>query len=139
MIRLTIAKNRASALSRRSIVASFATTKDGDNKSKKENFAKKFLEPAARGELQKHQSGIPKLAVRKPKGHSVKDSFPGKESDEILKDALAYSTESSNASGKGPLAGLRVELEGDGRTTDSFNSSLSNVSFLLYSGHSTCI
>ena len=98
MIRLTIAKNRASALSRRSIVASFATTKDGDNKSKKENFAKKFLEPAARGELQKHQSGIPKLAVRKPKGHSVKDSFPGKESDEILKDALAYSTESSDAS-----------------------------------------
>ena len=56
----------------------FATKGDGkdskDQKDKKENFAKKFLDPAARGELQKHQSGIPKLAVRKPKGHEVKDN-----------------------------------------------------------------
>lgn len=62
------------------------TTKEG--KDKKENFAKKFLEPAARGELHKHQSGIPKLAARKHKGHSLKDAFPGKESEEIIKDAI---------------------------------------------------
>ena len=45
----------------------------GDNEKKpKENFAKKFLEPAARGELAgKHSSGIPKLAVRKSKGHNI--------------------------------------------------------------------
>jgi hypothetical protein len=75
-------------LSRRTQAATFATDDNTSDKAKKENFAKKFLEPAARGELQNHQSGIPKLAVRKPKGHAVKDSFPGKESEEILKDAL---------------------------------------------------
>jgi len=49
-------------------------------KDKKENFAKKYLDPASRGELKKHHgTGIPKLAVRKPKGHLVKDDFPGKE------------------------------------------------------------
>jgi len=81
-------RTTASLLSRHSQAATFATKDNKDDKEKKENFAKKFLEPAARGELQKHQSGIPKLAVRKPKGHAIKDSFPGKESEEILKDAL---------------------------------------------------
>ena len=65
--------------------SSNASSKDG---KKKENFAKKFLEPASRGELSKHQSGIPKLAARKPKGHSLKDGFPGKESEEIMMDSL---------------------------------------------------
>lgn len=54
-----------------------------DKKDKKENFAKKFLEPAARGQLnRKHQSGIPKLAGRKSKGHSLKEKFDGKEMTE---------------------------------------------------------
>ena len=87
----------------------FATKGDGkdskDQKDKKENFAKKFLDPAARGELQKHQSGIPKLAVRKPKGHEVKDSFPGRESEEILKDAL-------NVGGGGGGEGKNVSTTG---------------------------
>lgn len=74
-----------SLMFRQTQAASF-TTKDG--KEKKENFAKKFLEPAARGELHKHQSGIPKLAVRKHKGHSLKDAFPGKESEEIIKNTI---------------------------------------------------
>ena len=45
----------------------------GDSEEKpKESFAKKFLEPAARGELVgKHSSDIPKLSVRKSKGHSI--------------------------------------------------------------------
>jgi hypothetical protein len=75
-----------SLLYRQTQAASFTTSKDG--KDKKENFAKKFLEPAARGELHKHQSGIPKLAVKKHKGHSVKDAFPGKESEEIIKNTI---------------------------------------------------
>lgn len=79
-------RGASSLLFRQTQVVSFTTTKDG--KEKKENFAKKFLEPAARGELQKHQSGIPKLAVRKHKGHSVKDAFPGKESEEIIKNTI---------------------------------------------------
>jgi hypothetical protein len=53
--------------------------------NKKENFAKKFLDPAARGELSKHQSGIPKLAARKSKGHSLKDEFPpGSATEDLL-------------------------------------------------------
>ena len=63
----------------------------GKNKEKKENFAKKFLEPAARGELSKHKSGIPKLAARQRKGHSIKDNFPGKESQDIMSDAMRSS------------------------------------------------
>jgi hypothetical protein len=52
--------------------------------NKKENFAKKFLDPAARGELSKHQSGIPKLSARKSKGHSLKDDFPGDATEDLL-------------------------------------------------------
>ena len=57
------------------------------NKPKREpSFAEKFLDPAARGELnKKHQSGIPKLAARKPKSKTaVHDQFPGKEAQENL-------------------------------------------------------
>lgn len=55
-------------------------------KEKKENFAKKYLDPAARGELNKqHSTGIPKLAVRKTKGNLKKDDFPGKEMMENAK------------------------------------------------------
>ncbi len=57
---------------------------------KKQSFAKKFLEPAARGELVKHQSGIPKLAARKTKGHTVKDDFPGKELDNVLESSMEF-------------------------------------------------
>jgi hypothetical protein len=50
---------------------------------KKQNFSDKFLEPAARGELKKHQSGIPRLAGRRPKGHGVRgaDVLPEKEEE----------------------------------------------------------
>ena len=42
---------------------------------KKISFSKQFLDPAARGELQKgHKSGIPKLAVRRPKGHGIRSA-----------------------------------------------------------------
>jgi len=78
----------------------FGTNKDDGKKGqqrqgksqrvKKENFAKKFLEPAARGELTKHSSGIPKLAARKTKGHVIKDDFPGKEANEIITDSMNY-------------------------------------------------
>lgn len=37
---------------------------------RKENFAKKFIEPALRGELnKKHETGIPRLAARRHKAH----------------------------------------------------------------------
>ena len=51
---------------------------------KKQNFSDQFLEPAARGELKKHRSGIPKLAGRRPKGHGVRgaDILPEKEQAE---------------------------------------------------------
>lgn len=43
----------------------------------KENFAHKYLDPAARGELVgKHDAGIPRLAARKGKGHQLHDPFP---------------------------------------------------------------
>ena len=51
----------------------------------KENFARKFLDPAARGELfGKHDAGIPRLAARKGKGHQLRDQFPGTDADEDL-------------------------------------------------------
>jgi hypothetical protein len=44
---------------------------------KKPNFSETFLEPAAKGQLKKgHQSGIPKLAGRRPKGHGVRGDDP---------------------------------------------------------------
>ena len=102
--------------------SSTTTTTNNKNhtKNKKENFAKKFLDPAARGELNKHHgTGIPKLAARKSKGHEVKDDFPsGKKSDEILMEfddflgnaaaargggggATSTSTTTSSSKGKG--------------------------------------
>ena len=49
----------------------------------KENFAHKYLDPAARGELiGKHDAGIPKLAARKGKGHQLHEQFSGAEIDE---------------------------------------------------------
>ncbi|CAJ1942586.1 unnamed protein product [Cylindrotheca closterium] len=55
---------------------------------KKQGYNEKFLDPAARGELKKHQSGIPKLAGRRPKGNSVKgaDVLPEKEEEWGLED-----------------------------------------------------
>jgi hypothetical protein len=61
--------------------------KGDDDKKKKKNFAKEFIEPAARGELkEKHSSGIPKLAVKKSKGHGLKgggDDFDDIDIDDI--------------------------------------------------------
>lgn len=43
---------------------------DNRNEKNSNNFDRKFLQPASRGELiQKHSSGIPKLAARKQKAH----------------------------------------------------------------------
>jgi hypothetical protein len=58
----------------------------------KQNFAKQFLEPAARGELKNHQSGIPKLAGRRPKGHGVRGADPERRSD-FDYDELAFAEE----------------------------------------------
>lgn len=61
-----------------------------DQSNKKENFAKKYLDPASRGERAKdHSSGIPKLAGRKVKGHGLKDQYDGvknRKIDEILEE-----------------------------------------------------
>lgn len=47
-----------------------------DNRNKP-NFTRDVLEPAAQGKLQKgHQSGIPRLANRKGKGHAVRRADP---------------------------------------------------------------
>jgi hypothetical protein len=46
-----------------------------DNRNK-QNFTQQFLDPAARGELKKHQSPIPRLANRKGKGHGVQSADP---------------------------------------------------------------
>jgi hypothetical protein len=68
--------------------------KNDDNTNapvKKPSFSDQFLEPAARGELKNHQSGIPKLAGRKGKGNSVRGAdpfFPG-DDDELPFGALA--------------------------------------------------
>jgi hypothetical protein len=53
---------------------------DKDNLHK-QNFTQVFLEPAARGELKKHQSSLPKLANRKGKGHGVRGADPFWESE----------------------------------------------------------
>lgn len=46
--------------------------KRDDEEKPKSNFAEEYLDPAARGELkEKHSSGIPKLAIRRPKGHEI--------------------------------------------------------------------
>lgn len=56
-----------------------------NKKPREPSFSEKFLDPAARGELKKHQSGIPKLAARKNKSKTaIHDQFPGKEAEEVL-------------------------------------------------------
>ena len=55
-----------------------------NKKPREPSFSEKFLDPAARGELKKHQSGIPKLAARKNKSKTPHDQFPGKEAEEVL-------------------------------------------------------
>lgn len=60
-------------------------SRNKNKKSREPSFSEKFLDPAARGELKKHQSGIPKLAARKHKSKTaVHDEFPGREAQEIL-------------------------------------------------------
>ena len=56
----------------------------GDTEKKpKTNFSKEYLEPAAQGELkEKHSSGIPKLSVRKTKGHGIQGAWDGDEAIE---------------------------------------------------------
>ncbi|KAG7346260.1 RNA recognition motif containing protein [Nitzschia inconspicua] len=58
----------------------------GNDNRNKPNFSETVLKPAARGELTKHQSGIPRLANRQGKGHAVRGADPllESESDEIL-------------------------------------------------------
>lgn len=79
-----------------------------DPSKKKENFAKKYLEPAARGELAKDfSSGIPKLAGRKGKGHGMKDQFPysgkkhrKKDIGKIMEDATRAMNDGTRGMGK---------------------------------------
>lgn len=53
--------------------------RDNNQKKKKPNFKKKFLDPAAKGELNnKHESGIPKLAARAKKPHLTPISSSGR-------------------------------------------------------------
>lgn len=82
---------------------------------KKENFAKKFLEPAARGELSKHhQTGIPKLAARKSKGHFVKDDFKGEATEDLLaqtRKLLLDSKSSLSASDSVNLKDMKTEAQ----------------------------
>jgi len=62
-----------------------------NKKPREPSFAEKFLDPAARGELKKHQSGIPKLAARKHKSKTaIHDQFPGREAQEVLLDEQPY-------------------------------------------------
>jgi hypothetical protein len=61
--------------------------RDGQpNNKNKTNFSDQFLQPAARGELKNHRSGIPKLTGRKGKGHGVRGADPllASESDELM-------------------------------------------------------
>mmetsp|Transcript_6997 Transcript_6997/g.7786 ORF Transcript_6997/g.7786 Transcript_6997/m.7786 type:complete len:850 (-) Transcript_6997:39-2588(-) len=53
---------------------------------KKTNYSDKFLQPAARGELKNHRSGIPKLTGRKGKGRGIRGADPllGSEYDELM-------------------------------------------------------
>ena len=61
----------------------------GDHDKKfKTNFSEEYLEPAAQGELkEKHSSGIPKLAVRKSKGHNIQGDWNYGEVDNTLEDS----------------------------------------------------
>lgn len=52
------------------------TRQDRSNNRNKPNFAEQFLQPAARGELNHHKSGVPKLTGRRPKGHGVRRADP---------------------------------------------------------------
>lgn len=84
--------------------------KNDTEKKPKENFAEKFLEPAARGELQKgHTSGIPKLAVRKSKGHKIQGIPDDGTDSPSLGDA-----EFEAASEWGSSSGDESLSEGDG-------------------------
>ena len=93
----SVARSRASSSCRRLLSSSggggrgsgaFERFRQAARKNKKPrepSFAEKFLDPAARGELKKHQSGIPKLAARKPKSKTaIHDQYPGKEAQEVL-------------------------------------------------------
>ena len=53
---------------------------------KKSNYSEQYFQPAARGELKKHRSPIPKMAGRKGKGHGADraDSLLARESDELM-------------------------------------------------------
>jgi len=67
---------------------------DGGVKTSKEknNFAAEVLDPASRGELKsKHTSGIPKLAVRKHKGHGIRGEEDDLTEKDIDMEALAAS------------------------------------------------
>jgi hypothetical protein len=69
--------------------------------SREPGFAEKFLDPAARGELTKHHSGIPKLAARKPKSKAaIHDEFPGKEAQQVLADSFEYENDEDNEEGR---------------------------------------
>lgn len=60
------------------------TGTDKSGAGPKGNFARDVLDPAFQGQLGKgHESGIPKLAARKRKGHGVHDSYPGKDAAEV--------------------------------------------------------
>lgn len=63
-----------------------------DKREKKKNFAKEFLEPAAKGELKhKHSSGIPRTAVRKSKGHSIHGiEEPGSDLNNVVTEEIQY-------------------------------------------------
>lgn len=83
--------------------------------NKKENFAKKFLDPAARGELSKHQSGIPKLSARKSKGHSLKDDFPGDATEDLLAQTRKMFVESKGDSKSDIEKSIKDNVEKSGK------------------------
>ena len=68
--------------------------KDNNNSNhrrpRKPNYSEQYFEPASRGELKNHRSGIPKLAGRRPKGHGVRSADPGGTSYFSDEDELEY-------------------------------------------------
>ena len=61
----------------------FGDASAGRGSIRKPNFAKTFLEPAERGELKGHSSGIPKLAARVGKSSTIKNDY-GQRDDEMV-------------------------------------------------------
>ena len=84
----------------------FGNTRGGRGSIQKPNFAKTFLDPAARGELVGHSSGIPKLAARVGKSSAIKNDYGQKDDDFVARNnsisrAGPQRTRPSGRSGRG--------------------------------------